>query len=249
MRICNRLRRDLQCSYRLASVATRVLLFVLASFPWYDAEKDSLRTLTLEEKQAPAEARDWTAAKKKAKAKRNWNWNWNFLEGFSTFMQLAVYGFLALLFLVALYFALTSEVIQSLFQPSQSEEEEEVRTDEQRMENLPFEVRRPRGDLLTEARSLYEAGKYGEAMVYLFSYQLFQLDKNRWIRLAKGKTNRQYLWEIRGRGDLRGILQNSMIPFEDYFFGHYAIGRERFESCWARLDEFHQLITAEGAPS
>ena len=219
-----------------------------ASFPWYDAEKDDLRPLTLREKAAPADAKEWEARRKKKKtAKQNWNFNWNFLEGLSLFMQIAAYGFLIALLLLAIYFVMKSTAIQEMFVGSNSKEEEDVFTDEQRVENLPFEVRRPRANLLAEARRLYELGKFGEALVYLFSYQLLQLDKNHWIRLRKGKTNRQYLQEIRHRQELRGILQTTMIPFEDFFFGHYQIERERFESCWGRLDEFHQLGKAEGA--
>lgn len=223
-----------------------------ARFPWYDAESDELRPLRLREKETPSDLKNWAAKKKVKKAKGNWDWFWdlfpniNFANGMSTFMQVAVYGFLVALLLIAIYVLANSEVAKAFLNPSRVEEEEEdAVTDEQRMENLPFDIRRPRADLLSEARRLYEAGRYGEAIVYLFSYQLLQLDKNQWIRLAKGKTNRQYLREIRHGRDLRGILQKTMVPFEDFFFGHYQIEKERFESCWSRLDEFHQLVSAE----
>ncbi len=39
-----------------------------------------------------------------------------------------------------------------------------------------------------------------------------------------------------------------MLAFEDVFFGHYQLTRERFEACWHRLDEFHQLVTAPAGP-
>ena len=71
-------------------------------------------------------------------------------------------------------------------------------------------------DLLAEARRHYQAGNYGAAIVYLFSFQLVQLDQRQIIRLAKGKTNRQYLREVGPRdrcgprraddGGLRGRL-------------------------------------------
>ena len=38
-------------------------------------------------------------------------------------------------------------------------------------------------------------------MIYLFSHQLVQLDRHQIIRLAKGKTNRQYLREVGPGGD------------------------------------------------
>jgi hypothetical protein len=107
---------------------------------------------------------------------------------------------------------------------------------------LPFQLKRPTGDFLSEARRLYEAGQYSEAIVYLFSYQLVALDKRHVIHLAKGKTNRQYLRETRSRESLKQILHKTMISFEDVFFGHHELSRERFEESWRELDEFHQQL-------
>jgi Domain of unknown function (DUF4129) len=118
----------------------------------------------------------------------------------------------------------------------------ESRRDVDRVEALPFAVRRAAGDFLGEARRLYEAGQYSEAIIYLFSFQLVELDKHHLIRLAKGKTNRQYLREVRQRPLVRAILETTMIAFEDAFFGRKTISRERFESCWQRLDEFQREL-------
>jgi len=111
--------------------------------------------------------------------------------------------------------------------------------DVDRVEALPFAVRKPTGDFLAEARRLYEAGDYSEAIIYLFSYQLVELDRQHLIRLAKGKTNRQYLRELRARLTLRSILETTVVRFEDAFFGRKTLTRERFEQSWQRLDEFH----------
>ena len=62
------------------------------------------------------------------------------------------------------------------------------------------------------------------------------------IRLTRGKTNRQYLREIRRRPRLVELLEMTMIAFEDVFFGHHALGRARFESCYHRLDEFETQV-------
>jgi hypothetical protein len=114
--------------------------------------------------------------------------------------------------------------------------------DVDRVEALPFQLRGAKGDFLAEARRLYEAGHYSDAIVYLFSYELVQLDKHHLIRLAKGKTNRQYLREVRQRPTVRAILELTMIAFEDAFFGRKVLSRERFEECWQRLDEFQQEL-------
>jgi len=115
-------------------------------------------------------------------------------------------------------------------------------SDVDRVEDLPFQVRKPSGDFLSEAQRLYEAGKYSEAIIYLFSYQLVALDKRHVIHLAKGKTNRQYLRETRSRETIKLLLQRTMISFEDVFFGHHELSRERFEESWQKLDEFHQQL-------
>ncbi len=131
-----------------------------------------------------------------------------------------------------------------------------------RVEALPFPVRAGKSDLLSEARRLYREGNYGQAIVYLFSYQLVQLDKQQVIRLTKGKTNRQYLREVVPpaardavppaardavpRAALQGLIEQTMVTFEEAFFGNRTIDRVRFESCWTRLDEF-EAMTGETA--
>ena len=119
--------------------------------------------------------------------------------------------------------------------------------DVDRVESLPFQLKRPQTDLLSEARRHYEAGNYAEAIIYLYSYQLVELDKHQMIRLTKGKTNRQYLWEIRRRGDVFDLLRITMHAFEDVFFGNHPLERRRFESCWNRLGDFQQSL--EQAPA
>jgi hypothetical protein len=114
--------------------------------------------------------------------------------------------------------------------------------DDQRLDALPAGPARAKGGLLDEARRHYEAGNYREAIIYLYSYQLMQLDQNQWIRLAKGKTNREYLRELAGRPELQSLLARTMIPFEDVFFGDYPLDQPRFEACWREVDRFHRLI-------
>ena len=76
----------------------------------------------------------------------------------------------------------------------------------------------------------------------MFNYQLVQLDKHQWIRLTRGKTNRQYLGETRVQPSLFGLMENTMLAFEDVFFGNYELSQERFEACWNRLDDFHKIV-------
>jgi hypothetical protein len=68
------------------------------------------------------------------------------------------------------------------------------------------------------------------------------MDKNQVIRLTRGKTNRQYLREIARRPPLRALVEQTMVAFEDVFFGNHPLDRSRFESCWQQLDSFDRLV-------
>jgi hypothetical protein len=116
-----------------------------------------------------------------------------------------------------------------------------------RVEALPFLRERSRGDLLAQARLHYEQGNYSEAIVYLFSYQLLELDRSSLIRLAKGKTNRQYLREAFRVRSLGAVLERTMVTFEDVFFGRRALDRTGFEACWNQLSEFTNTIATNQA--
>jgi hypothetical protein len=116
------------------------------------------------------------------------------------------------------------------------------------VESLPVPATARRGDLLAEARRHYAAGNFALAIIYLFSFQLVQLDKRQIIHLAKGKTNRQYLREIGPRAGLATLVEQTMVIFEDVFFGNHGLERDRFESCWGRLGEFESLV-GEGVAS
>lgn len=117
--------------------------------------------------------------------------------------------------------------------------EDGERTDADRVEALPFEIK-PADNLLDVALKFANSGRYGDAIIYLFSHRLVELDRSHIIRLTKGKTNRQYLREMK-LAELRLLMEQSTIAFEDAFFGHYEIGKARFQECWDRNDEFRAL--------
>jgi hypothetical protein len=123
-----------------------------------------------------------------------------------------------------------------------SQDAAEEESDEDRLEALPTRISAVKGGLLDESRRQYEAGNYNAAIIYLYSYQLIKLDQNQMLRLAKGKTNRQYLRELAGRPELYSIVAQSLVPFEDVFFGEHHLARERFEACWSQVDRFNRLV-------
>jgi hypothetical protein len=208
--------------------------------PWYDSATDGLRRSELPIKQKPLQARDWSYQPPQAVAGNAW------LAALWRVVQYFVWAFLAALIAFLLFLAIKSVVSMAESNRSTSENfEDEHRTEADRIESLPFRVNHQTGDLLADARRLYEAGNYADAIVYLFSYQLVQLDKSHVIRLTKGKTNRQYMSEILPRLSLRNVVGQTMLAFEDVFFGHYPLDQDRFESCWNRVDEFHRELAIQ----
>jgi choline dehydrogenase-like flavoprotein len=146
--------------------------------------------------------------------------------------------------LILAYFALRF-LLQSEIRTASATEQEADRKLADRIESLPFTVVVGEFNLLDEARRLYQAGDYARAVVYLFSYELVELDKRHIIRLAKGKTNRQYLREVGPRRSLRQLLEQTMISFEDAFFGRHALEKERFEASWFQVGAFDKLSEEE----
>jgi len=212
-----------------------------ARFPWYDKSRDDVRPLHVVPRQ-PADssnrASPWTRTPTTATTGGTpvrITWLGRVLQWLGISVLIVLLALLA--YLVAKAF-----LLEEISETTTVRKVVESARDVDRVEALPFAIRKPTGDFLEEARRLYEAGHYSEAIVYLFSYQLVELDRRHLIRLAKGKTNRQYLRELRRQPRLAGILENTMIAFEDAFFGRKQLPAERFEACWRLLADFHASL-------
>lgn len=196
------------------------------SYPWYDPQADDLRRIQIQSASQP------------------WQWDWGGggwgLRGFS-FMDALLWSMIALVLGLLVFLLIRAYLNRETRRSSGVGLRGAAAGDAARIEALPFQLRRGEGDLLAEARRHYEAGNYGEAIIYLFSHQLIELDRHQVIRLARGKTNRQYLREVKSRPTLRGLVEQTMVAFEDVFFGNHALERSRFEACWQRLAEFANL--------
>jgi hypothetical protein len=212
-------------------------------FPWYDADTDSIRSVDVKESKEAAAHRNSTWQAKPAKSQTtNLRWSgwtvlWEIVR--TVFWIVLILLFALLIYLLVRAFINAEALSEAAAQDAKSEP---VRSEEDLIENLPFDVNRPQTDLLGEARRQYEQGAFGEAIIYLFSYQLVKLDQHGFIRLTRGKTNRQYLREIVSRPVLHETLDRTMVAFEDVFFGRHRLERQRFESCWSQLDEFHRRL-------
>src|SRR5262245_28291486 len=212
-------------------------------FPWYDRGQDDVRRLHA----VPRDAAD----------SRNRASNWEKTPGTGggrRMPRFSLFGsalqWLGLTLLVVLLGVIAFLIAKTFLREEVSDQAVlrkviESARDVDRVEALPFHVRKPSGDFLSEARRLYEAGEYSEAIIYLFSYQLVQLDRQHLIRLTKGKTNRQYLRELRQRPALRAILDTTVVLFERAFFGRKTLTREQFEEAWRQLEAFHGEISIQ----
>lgn len=208
-------------------------------YPWYDAENDRLRRVEVpEDEQAEEDADDQPTPQAAGGSAAG--------SGMSVFLQVVVWIFIALLF-AAVVGALIWAFLRAENQRS-SDSTEVVQSSREvdRIENLPFKIRTPQSDLLAEAQRHYEEGNFREAVIYLYSYKLVELDKHHRIRLTKGKTNRQYLREVRSQQSLAALLERTMVAFEDVFFGHHDLSRQRFERCWNDLPQFRRLVGEPG---
>jgi hypothetical protein len=218
--------------------AGREALHGRTDYPWYDAEKDTVRRLEVappKTDELPNRQSRWSAKASPPNASTTATRSSGGIMA-SVLQALGISLLVALLVAIAVLIARAALRQEAAGEPGAAVVE--TSHDVDRVENLPFQVRRPTGDFLSEAERLYQAGEYSEAIIYLFSYQLVQLDRSHVIRLAKGKTNRQYLREMRNRPALRGMLEGTMVAFEDVFFGHHPLDREQFEACWKQLDAF-----------
>lgn len=203
-------------------------------YPWYDSATDAAKPIDIV---------------------HPWDWSF-FLDLFSglpsiggQWIQVLGLGLLGVLLALLIYLMIRIVLGR---QPAEDadgrglDELAENLDDSRRFDALPSTAGRRKSNLLEEARRHYRDGDYPEAIIYLFSYQLVQLDKHQLIRLAKGKTNRQYVRELGPRVELGYLLTMTMQAFEDVFFGNHSIDRVRFESCWFRLEEFESLADRGG---
>ncbi|MDY0166806.1 MAG: DUF4129 domain-containing protein [Thermoguttaceae bacterium] len=195
-------------------------------YPWYDARTDSVRRIDVREDPPPRKYRGRDVAAGPAPVGA----------------VLQVLGWVAIAVLLALLVGLMIAAWRAYVgNGTDSRAGPGVRAGPNHVEALPLPPGAVEGGLLDQARRLYEQGDFSRAMVFLFAHQLSELDRLQIIRLARGKTNRQYMREVGRRMALRQLVEQTMVAFEDAFFGNRSIDRARFDACWARVPEFDTL--------
>lgn len=208
-----------------------------SDLPWYDAENDGLGRVDVEPN--PDDAR----------RRSDWGGETTPMTRRSARMPLLfgqVMQVLAWIGLGVLLAGLTWLLIWAAqrLDPGKTAETEvtKVEVTSARLEDLPVSVAPSDHDLLAAARACYEAGNFDQAIIFAYAYQLVELDRRHLVQLSKGKTNRQYLRELHRQPRLQAILRETMLAFEDVFFGHHSLSASRFQQCWDRLQEFHQRL-------
>jgi len=219
----------------------------LAKLPdnaWYDQQRDDIQPMKIPgETEMPSSLPGSEKPKAPPKAKNNWNFNFPDIGILGAIlMYTLLFAVLALLVYLMVRAIRQGGPAGTTRRGKLDDPLEDTTTQVDRVENLPFDVKKKDANLLEEAKRCYEAGNYNEAIIYLFSFQLVELDKGHLIRLTKGKTNGQYLRETRQYQPIRDILRQTMNAFEDVFFGNHNLSADRFTACWQQIPEFKRLI-------
>jgi hypothetical protein len=199
----------------------------LGGQPWYDADADDVRpvqTRQVKEKKANPD-RPESSAKPVSSG---------------LFAGAEIIAWIAVGTIVVGLVALLIYAILQRDTPARSKTK--IETSEVDLDALPVPLATADTDLLAEARRLYERGEFAKAMIYLYSHMLLRLDRGHFIRLAKGKTNRQYLREVRARRPMAEFFESAMHTFEAVFFGKRDLARDEFEASWRGIDNFHRMI-------
>lgn len=214
--------------------------FSKKNYPWYDAETDRVKHVEIEERPAAKSKNRHDIALKPVRQRANWSgWNWNlngsFLGGLSVFAWVMI-GMVIAAVAAILIWAFTQ------MEPNRPIDDSAKRTIEESIKQLPFDLGSTTGDFRQLAQRAFDVGDYQKAMIYLFSHVLVSLDQKGLIRLRKGKTNRQYLSELRLHGALASYFQRVMVPFEATFFGDHELKKTEFESSWNELSNFESGV-------
>jgi hypothetical protein len=183
----------------------------------------------------------------KVPSRSNWNWfNGTFFPFIQTYWIAIFVTAILLIGALAIFFIFRNS---SYFTGrSRTSDVEDRELTAAKISDLPFQLELPVRGLLEEADAYRKNRDYSRAIIYLFSYVLVELDRNRRIRLQRGKTNRMYLREIKSDMQLRAFVERVMLAFEWVFFGRHELSEQNFNACWDSLDEFRNRLAANNEP-
>jgi hypothetical protein len=112
-----------------------------------------------------------------------------------------------------------------------------------RIAGLSSGVTREGEDPWNEAVRRRADGDRSGAVIWLFAYQLLALEQQGLIRLAPGRTARQYVLAL-DDSLLRDGLRTTLGLFEEVYYGHRVPTLPAFESVWARAEAFRDRLAS-----
>lgn len=200
-------------------------------YPWYSSSKEGgVKFVPFKKEVAPGENRPYNFCSSGS-------------GGGLSFFSTAAIAIIVVFFLLILWLVIWLTLkkfygLAALTPEGQNESKDRKR----RLETLPPEARGEVGNLFGAARRAFESGNFRAAIIYYFSFLLWELDKHGQIRLHHGKTNHEYSGELARVTELRQIYDQTMLLFEKTYFGDHTIFRADFDPIWANHSYFDSLI-------
>lgn len=217
---------------------------------WFDPATQSVVPLPLEDASPDTIHRDsrWLPGAKKIKKPTSTGSGSGWFNTGLTTGNLIGWAILAVLFVavaVAVLYAFSKIDPEAMSMLDRSSPLGKGRPDEQMLERiaeLPAELRRSDVDLRREAERLMNLGALDEAIKCLFGHQLLLLDRRRFLRLARGKTNGRYVSETKRESpEAADLLRATVDAFEASYFGKHTPTSDAFGELWRRNERLERL--------
>ncbi|MEL6896955.1 MAG: DUF4129 domain-containing protein, partial [Planctomycetota bacterium] len=226
---------------------------------WYDADEDGVRPVGVVPRDIDSQHRDsrWRPRAAKIRQRKrtgtvNSQGGTTGLPGVPSLfgLSLVAWGVIFLLFtgmITLIVFILSRfEITEQSAAPRRGtnvEDEDEEKIRQERIQELPEELRIRGGDLRSQAEYLAQQERYDEAIIALYGHQLLLLDRQTWLYLSRGKTNGRYLRETRQSNAEAGqVLGQTINAFEASYFGGYPVQKEHFAALWDENSRLEKIL-------
>ncbi|MEM6472487.1 MAG: hypothetical protein AAF802_23195 [Planctomycetota bacterium] len=239
----------------------------MSSTPWYDAEKQSLVPVELEERLDDSVHRDsrWLPKPEYIREKRtpSTNTQTNMTPGGLFGSSLTIGHLLAWSLLIAMIVGFAAIIIYTISQAEVRLGEKGAKNDDddeasklpdsatlERIKHLPPELRRTDVNLRTECERLMNESQFDQAIILLLGHQLLLLDRHGLLRLGRGKTNGRYVRETRLNDETCATrLRATMDAFEQSYFGRHEISQHSFHELWSQNGMIENAMEQRGEAS
>ncbi len=201
------------------------------SFPWYDAQSDQLRRIDLPPKRRESTSSSSSSSRNTNSRQSQDSWEWG--GSWSNFSRVMSWLFLGILIAVLVTLLVVLLIRwQRPHRPVVGTRLVGPPSTSDRADELPVPRAELPDDLRSAADRAAQEGDFRRAATLLYSHLLLTLDERHLIRLARGKTNRQYLRELRRAtpSEKPGeAFARVLAAFESVFFGDLPMSRLGWE--------------------